>query len=196
MAQLFLLMMARANPLISILERGDSYRPLGELMGGRSIDVDLEGAETIDPWDLPPGQTAPGKERIAFLKNLTLQMIGDSPSSDRTLLDNLLSDAIARAACRPRIRDRERNAIHTYFSKNPGRNLSKSLTTWPIFSLGLFPALPVYVIDINCLKRLGFVWLCWPLSVPSRIRDRERKAIHTYFSKIGAKTAVSYGFHG
>ena len=45
MAQLFLLMMARANPLISILERGDSYRPLVELMGGRTIDVSFEGTE-------------------------------------------------------------------------------------------------------------------------------------------------------
>src|SRR5438128_5646822 len=43
MAMLFLLMMARLKPLISILERGDSYSPLVELMGGRSIDVDLEG---------------------------------------------------------------------------------------------------------------------------------------------------------
>lgn len=34
MAMLFLLMMARIKPLISILERGDSYRPLVELMGG------------------------------------------------------------------------------------------------------------------------------------------------------------------
>ena len=104
MAQLFLLMMARANPLISILERGDSYRPLVELMGGRSIDVSLEGAETINPWDLLPGQTSPGKEKIAFLKNLTLHMIGDSPASDRTLLDNLLSDAIARTYKRCAIR--------------------------------------------------------------------------------------------
>jgi type IV secretory pathway VirB4 component len=31
MAQMFLLMLARANPLISILERGDSYQPLVEL---------------------------------------------------------------------------------------------------------------------------------------------------------------------
>jgi len=42
MAQMFLTMMARLNPLISILERGNSYRPLVELMGGRCIDVDLE----------------------------------------------------------------------------------------------------------------------------------------------------------
>ena len=122
MAQLFLLMMARANPLISILERGDSYRPLVELMGGRSIDVSLEGAETINPWDLPPGQTAPGKEKIAFLKSLTLHMIGDSPGSDRTLLDNLLSDAIARTYKRCAIR--YSNPIPTF------NDLREELANW------------------------------------------------------------------
>src|SRR5260370_11068505 len=96
MAQLFLLMMARANPLISILERGDSYQPLVELMGGRVIEVNLEGTETLNPWDLPLGETIPGKDKIAFLKNLTRHMIGDSPNSDTALLDNLLSDAISR----------------------------------------------------------------------------------------------------
>src|SRR5712664_4046358 len=48
MAQLFLLMMARANPQISVIERGDSYQPLVELMGGRVIDVKLDGAETLN----------------------------------------------------------------------------------------------------------------------------------------------------
>jgi type IV secretory pathway VirB4 component len=104
MAQLFLLMMTRANPLISIMERGDSYRPLVELMGGRVIDVDLEGNETLNPWDLPPGETAPGKEKIAFLKNLTRHMLGDSPGSDSSLLDNLISDAIGRTYKRCAIR--------------------------------------------------------------------------------------------
>lgn len=104
MAQLFLLMMARANPQISIIERGDSYQPLVELMGGRVIDVKLDGAETLNPWDLPPGETAPSKEKIAFLKNLTRHMIGDSPGSDNSLVDNLLSDAIARTYKRCAIR--------------------------------------------------------------------------------------------
>jgi len=96
MAQMFLLMLARANPLISILERGDSYQPLVELMGGRSIAVDLEGKETLNPWDLPLGETQPTKDKIAFLKNLTLHMIGHDRRSDDTLLDHLLGDAIAR----------------------------------------------------------------------------------------------------
>ena len=104
MAQLFLLMMARANPLISILERGDSYRPLVELMGGRVIEVNLEGNETLNPWDLPSGETSPSKDKIAFLKNLTRHMLGDCSGSDTSLLDNLISDAIARTYKRCGIR--------------------------------------------------------------------------------------------
>ncbi len=57
----------KTEPLISILERGDSYRPLVELMGGRwGIDVDLEGSITLNPWDLAPGTTTPGRTRSLF----------------------------------------------------------------------------------------------------------------------------------
>jgi type IV secretory pathway VirB4 component len=95
MAQLLLLMLSRLNAQISILERGDSYRPLVELMGGRVIEVNLDGNETINPFDLPTNEKIPSKEKIAFLKNLTQHMIGASPSSDTTLVENVLSDAIA-----------------------------------------------------------------------------------------------------
>ena len=122
MAMLFLLMMARIKPLISILERGDSYRPLVELMGGRCIEVDLEGSVTLNPWDLPPGTTTPGKDKIAFLKNLTRHMIGDSPHSDTALLDNLLSDAISRTYKRCAIR--HSNPIPTF------NDLREELQQW------------------------------------------------------------------
>jgi hypothetical protein len=94
MAQLLLLMLARSNAQISILERGDSYQPLVDLMGGRVIEVNLDGNETINPFDLSPGEKAPSKEKIAFLKNLTQHMIGASPNSDTTLVENVVSDAI------------------------------------------------------------------------------------------------------
>ncbi len=94
MAQLLLLMLARSNAQISILERGDSYKPLVDLMGGRVIEVNLDGNETINPFDLSPGEKAPSKEKIAFLKNLTQHMIGASPNSDMTLVESVLSDAI------------------------------------------------------------------------------------------------------
>jgi type IV secretory pathway VirB4 component len=122
MAQMFLLMMARANPLISIVERGDSYRPLVEIMGGRVIEVDLEGTETLNPWDLRPGDVQPTKDKIAFLKNLTRHMIGDLGQSDTSLLDNILSEAIARVYKRSSVR--ADNKTPTYI------DLRNELSTW------------------------------------------------------------------
>lgn len=122
MAMLFLLMMARIKPQISILERGDSYRSLVELMGGRCIDIDLEGSVTLNPWDLPPGPPVPGKDKVAFLKNLTRHMIGDSPNSDTALLDNLLSEAINRTYKRCAIR--HSNPIPTF------NDLREELQQW------------------------------------------------------------------
>jgi len=122
MTQEFLLMMARAKPLISILERGDSYQPLVELMGGRVINVDLDGKETLNPWDLPAGETAPSNEKTAFLKNLTRHMIGNSPGADTALLDNVLTDAIARVYKRCAIR--YSNPIPTF------NDLREELANW------------------------------------------------------------------
>jgi hypothetical protein len=110
--QMFLLMLGRLNPLISIIERGDSYAALTELMGGRVVEVDLEGTETLNPWDLPPGQAAPSKDKIAFLKNLTRHMIGDGPITDSGLLDTVLSDAITRVY--RRVESRPSNPIPTF----------------------------------------------------------------------------------
>ena len=104
MVQKLLLEMGRANPLISILERGDSYRPLIELMGGRVIEVDLDGSEALNPWDLPADQRVPSKEKTAFLKNLTRHMIGESKNSDSSLLDTVLTEAIGRVYKRVGIR--------------------------------------------------------------------------------------------
>jgi len=122
MTQSFLLMMARAKPLISILERGDSYEPLVDLMGGRVINVDLDGRETLNPWDLPTGETVPSNEKTAFLKNLTRHMIGESPGADTALLDNVLTDAIPRVYKRCAIR--YSNPIPTF------NDLREELANW------------------------------------------------------------------
>ena len=122
MTQGFLLMMARAKPLISILERGDSYQPLVELMGGRVINVDLDGRETLNPWDLSAGETVPTNEKTAFLKNLTRHMIGESPGTDTALLDNVLTDAIPRVYKRCAIR--YSNPIPTF------NDLREELANW------------------------------------------------------------------
>src|SRR5271169_6564808 len=122
MAQLLLLMLGRINAQVSILERGDSYRPLVELMGGRVIDLNLDGNDTLNPWDLPQGEKTPSKEKVAFLKNLTRHMIGDSPGSDTSLVDNLVSEAIARTYKRCAIR--YSNPIPTF------NDLREELAQW------------------------------------------------------------------
>jgi type IV secretory pathway VirB4 component len=107
---------------VSILERGDSYEPLIELMGGRVINVDLDGRETLNPWDLPEGETVPSNEKTAFLKNLTRHMLGESHGSDTSLLDNVLSDAIPRVYKRCAIR--YSNPIPTF------NDLREELANW------------------------------------------------------------------
>ena len=104
MVQQFLLMAARDNPLISIIERGDSYRPMVELMGGRMITMSLDTDQTINPWDLPDGEREPSKDQVAFLKNLTRHMLGEGGAEDTELLDNLITEAILRTYKRAGIR--------------------------------------------------------------------------------------------
>ena len=104
LVQQLLSMASRANPLISILERGDSYRALVELMGGRMITMSLDGRHTINPWDLARGERQPPKDQVAFLKNLTRHMLGEAPGSDPELLDNLINEAILRTYKRVAIR--------------------------------------------------------------------------------------------
>jgi TraG P-loop domain len=104
MVQQFLLMAARDNPLISILERGDSYRPLVELMGGQMITMSLDTDQTINPWDLPEREKEPSKDQVAFLKNLTRHMLGEGRAEDTELLDNLITEAILRTYKRAAIR--------------------------------------------------------------------------------------------
>jgi hypothetical protein len=104
MVQQLLSMAARANPLVSIIERGDSYRPLVEIMGGRMITMSLDANQTINPWDLPKGEKQPARDQIAFLKNLTRHMLGEHPGEDADLLDNLLTEAILRTYKRAAIR--------------------------------------------------------------------------------------------
>lgn len=104
MAQQLLLMAARDMPLVSIIERGDSYRPLVELMGGQMIAMSLESEQTINPWDLPENEREPSKDQVAFLKNLTRHMLGENHGEDTELLDNLITEAILRVYKRASIR--------------------------------------------------------------------------------------------
>jgi len=95
LAQQLLLMAARSGALISIIESGDSYRPLIELMGSKMIEVSLDSDATINPWDLPSGELRPSNDQLSYLKNLTRHMLGENtpPDFDIDLLDSVLLEA-------------------------------------------------------------------------------------------------------
>ena len=94
----------RQDVQVSIIERGDSYLPAVTYMGGRMISMSLDSEETINPFDLEAGDSLPSNDHMAFLKNLTRFMIGDSGATDTDLLDNLLLTAIRKTYDRAAMR--------------------------------------------------------------------------------------------
>jgi len=107
-----LLTCGRQDVQVSIIERGDSYLPAVTYMGGQMITMSLDSRETINPFDLEAEERVPSNDHLAFLKNLTRFMIGDSGTTDTDLLDNLLLTAIRKTYDRASMRSG--NAIPTY----------------------------------------------------------------------------------
>ena len=68
------------------------------------ITMSLDSDQTINPFDLEPGQTEPSNDHLSFLKNLTRFMIGDSGEGDTDLLDNLILNAIRKTYTRAQMR--------------------------------------------------------------------------------------------
>ncbi len=99
-----LLTCARQDVQVSIIERGDSYYHAVAFMGGEMITMSLDSRQTINPFDLEPGQTEPSNDHLSFLKNLTRFMIGDSGEGDTDLLDNLIMNAIRKTYARAQMR--------------------------------------------------------------------------------------------
>ncbi len=91
---------ARTGSKISILERGDSYARAIEYMGGKMMTVSLDSPYTINPFDLPPGESVPSNDHVGFLKNLIRFMIGDSGASDSDLLDSIILHEVREAYSR------------------------------------------------------------------------------------------------
>ena len=109
---LMLLTCARQDVRVSIIERGDSYYPAVQYMGGQMISMSLDSDHTINPFDLDPGENKPGNDHVAFLTNLTRYMIGDGGQSDSDLLDNIIVTAIRNTYERAAMR--LNNKIPTY----------------------------------------------------------------------------------
>lgn len=97
LVQQMLLTMGRQDVNVSILERGDSYYHTVEFMGGKMITMSLDSDQTINPFDLEPGQVDPSRDHLAFLGSLIRHMVGDKAMHDDDILKAVIETSIVNA---------------------------------------------------------------------------------------------------
>jgi type IV secretory pathway VirB4 component len=60
-----------------IIDKGDSYKSLCQLMGGAYIDVAADGGPTMNPFDIPPGEM---RKRVGQLAEFVVTLINAGTS--------------------------------------------------------------------------------------------------------------------
>lgn len=86
LTNLLLLQMLKERPKVFIVDIGGSYRKLCENLDGQYIPFDLQSTLSINPFDLPSGETLPTNQKIKFLVGLVEMM---TKEADETSLDRL-----------------------------------------------------------------------------------------------------------
>ncbi len=79
---------------VAIIDKGGGYVPLVQLLGGSIIYFEPGASVTINPFDLPPGETEPSEQKKAFLVSLLRQMIPSSGDEAKELV--FLNAAVER----------------------------------------------------------------------------------------------------
>jgi conjugal transfer ATP-binding protein TraC len=90
LANLLLLELLKENPKIYIVDVGNSYGRMCELMGGESVRLGIDMTLSLNPFDLPEGETVPSGEKIKFLVSLVEMMTKESGTSGLNKLEKAL----------------------------------------------------------------------------------------------------------
>ncbi|MGZ3783876.1 MAG: VirB4 family type IV secretion system protein [Bdellovibrio sp.] len=86
-ANILLLHLLKENPKIFIVDIGNSYGRLCEMLGGESVRFGLDMAFSLNPFDLLEGETNPSGEKIKFLVSLIELMTKEDESSGLNKLE-------------------------------------------------------------------------------------------------------------
>jgi conjugal transfer ATP-binding protein TraC len=70
LTNLLLLQLMKENPKLFIVDIGGSYRKLCDSLSGQYIPFDLNSGLSINPFDLPLGETCPSSQKLKFLVGL------------------------------------------------------------------------------------------------------------------------------
>ncbi len=73
-ANQLILQLLAADPEVVIVDRGGGYRTLAGLLGAQHIRLAPGGECSINPFDLPPGESEPNPDKVAFLVALVAHM--------------------------------------------------------------------------------------------------------------------------
>lgn len=102
---LVLLQYVTQDPMIFVIDIGGSYRKLCEFLNGQYIEIapprDGESCKTVNPFELPQGQTEPSPHKIKFLLSLLENILTDEdgdklPKLDKSLLEEAILTTYAR----------------------------------------------------------------------------------------------------
>lgn len=77
MTNILMMQMMKENPKIFIVDVGGSYKKICENFEGQYIPLGVDTALSMNPFDLPPGETKPTSQKIKFILSLIELMTKD-----------------------------------------------------------------------------------------------------------------------
>ncbi len=94
-ANVLLLQLLKENPKVYIVDVGNSYGRLCDLLGGQYVRFGIDMNLSLNPFDLPEGETVPTGEKIKFLVSLVEIMTKEDGATGITKLERAeLEEAI------------------------------------------------------------------------------------------------------
>lgn len=109
MVNLLLLQMLKENPKVFFIDIGGSYKKLTENLSGQYVELGVNDALSVNPFDLGFGETAPPSHKIKFLVGLVELMTKEEgseriPKLARAEIEEAIQE-VYRKTKKPRLSD-------------------------------------------------------------------------------------------
>ena len=132
MTNLLLLQMLKENPKVFFVDIGGSYRKLAENLDGQYIELGVNDQISINPFDLPTGESKPSSQKIKFLVGLVEIMTKEDgadrlPKLVRAEVEACIEN-VFNSTPRPRLRDLK--DILLSHENVDVRNIGRILNSW------------------------------------------------------------------
>jgi len=129
---LALLQMLKDNPKVFLVDIGGSYKKICDNLGGQYIPLGMDSSISINPFDLPPTDLSPSKEKIKFMVGLIEIMTKEDeasglPKLTRSMLEESII-GVYNEVVKPRLSDLQRKLFAS--ESNELNNIGKILGSW------------------------------------------------------------------